>query len=85
MKLITKIKAVAKLRTKKEVLFHKIRLLDNEERALIKEIAPFCPHQDYTEFQWEHDNGYGTQTKRAAKRCTLCSAENKYGVWYPPV
>ena len=31
-----------------------------------------CDHSKTEEFHWEHDNGYGRQSKMTGKRCVYC-------------
>lgn len=47
-----------------------------------------CRHARYTEYPWEHDNGYGHQTKMTGWRCNFCNKVNPYKSpttpWYHP-
>lgn len=38
-----------------------------------------CTHSKWTLYDWEHDNGYGVQTKCKGKRCLICGHEDPYG------
>jgi hypothetical protein len=37
-------------------------------------IRPACTHPNPTTWTWEHDNGYGKQSKVEGQRCGLCGA-----------
>lgn len=46
-------------------------------------LAINCDHpEEYrSDFEWEHDNGYGRQTRHTSKLCDICGAENRWGHW----
>lgn len=52
-------------------------------RDLKDSLKETCTHPlDFViEIEWEHDNGYGTQTKHKAMRCTICNKDNRWGHW----
>lgn len=65
------------------------RLLDQEVELARKiaatraKLAKHCTHPEefVTDYPWEHDNGYGRQTKHVGKFCRICRAKNLYGRW----
>jgi len=44
-------------------------------------LAKNCKHPEefVTDWDWEHDNGYGRQTKHIGKHCGICLKVNRYG------
>ena len=47
-------------------------------------LAEGCDHYKTKEYTWEHDNGYGRQSKVVGIRCVHCGAEkswNSQGYW----
>lgn len=61
---------------------------NTEYLAIKQELAKNCPHpasyvQDY---RWEWDSGYGTQSMRTGKRCSLCDGKDAWqtGTFYKP-
>lgn len=62
-------------------LREKIRELRSIERFLTDKIAATCDHSMTEPFDWEHDTGYGVQTKCTGTRCTICGAKKYYSVW----
>ena len=52
-------------------------------QAYREEIAKDCDHPTayVTDWNYEHDNGYGRQTMIPAKFCTICRAEKIYSYW----
>ena len=50
-----------------------LKLATNQLRAARKTLK-MCTHPAYyiEDYIWEHDNGYGRQTKITGKCCTLC-------------
>jgi hypothetical protein len=49
-----------------------IGILYNEAYAIKESLQGICDHSLTEEYQWEHDNGYGRQTKMTSKRCVFC-------------
>jgi hypothetical protein len=39
---------------------------------IIAQLRPICDHSKDEPYEWEHDNGYGTQTWVTGKRCSHC-------------
>lgn len=50
----------------------------DEKIAKLREALGECTHPVTTEFQWQHDNGYGRQKMLPGLRCTLCLKENRW-------
>jgi hypothetical protein len=55
--------------TKKREKSSKLR---DEIDGLVKQLQGVCDHSQTDAYQWEHDNGYGRQSKMSGKRCMYC-------------
>lgn len=57
-----------------------------EAQALRKRISVGCKHppECIRRFSWEHDTGYGVQSKCYGDECSICLARNHYGSWSKP-
>jgi hypothetical protein len=55
-----------------------MRRWDEKLDALRKKVTLQCQHKRTEDFTWEHDDGYGRQTKCPGKRCLLCLKENRW-------
>jgi|WetSurSiteA1Bulk_404760.scaffolds.fasta_scaffold00048_22 hypothetical protein len=47
-----------------------------------------CSHQLTKPFEWEHDSGYGRQTRMVGVQCCICKKvkywNSKYEIWSKP-
>ena len=48
-----------------------------------KQLTPICDHSQTEVYDWEHDNGYGRQTKMIGTRCIFCFKKDYWnrGQW----
>ena len=51
---------------------------DAKIQELRTQIIKHCRHAQTTEFKWEHDNGYGVQSKHVGLRCVFCLKVNRW-------
>lgn len=51
---------------------------DARIEALRAKVAKKCRHVQTVDFHYEHDDGYGRQTKCIGKRCVFCEKKNYY-------
>ena len=51
---------------------------DAKIQELRTQIIKHCRHAQTTEFTWEHDTGYGVQTKHVGLRCVFCLKVNRW-------
>jgi len=51
---------------------------DAKIQAMRAAITKICRHAQTHEFKWEHDNGYGVQTKHVGLRCVFCLKVNRW-------
>lgn len=51
---------------------------DAKIQAMRAAITKTCRHIQTTEFHWEHDTGYGVQTKHVGLRCVFCLKVNRW-------
>lgn len=61
-----------------------LRILHAYEQSIAEELKATCDHPLVEIFQWEHDTGYGRQSKVSGERCTLCGLERRWrgvGCW----
>ncbi len=52
------------------------RQLDEATAILIT----YCPHPSFAviDYEWEHDNGYGVQSKVVGERCMICRSKKHW-------
>jgi hypothetical protein len=50
----------------------RIAKLSSDEWLLKEALKGVCDHSETTTYTWEHDNGYGRQSKMKGKRCVFC-------------
>lgn len=55
-----------------------IKAWDEKIKKLRERVSPVCSHKHVSEFQYEHDNGYGRQTKCIGHLCLFCLKKNYY-------
>ncbi len=73
-----------KKKIKRRELYNK--KLDKEIKDIRRELAIGCTHPEemVSEFDWEWDNGYGTQRKKKGFLCSVCFRKNHWksdGSW----
>lgn len=51
---------------------------DEKIQALRETVSKNCRHAQTTPFRWEHDDGYGTQSKHEGLRCVFCLKVNRW-------
>jgi hypothetical protein len=57
---------------------------DRRKRLVLQQLEPICDHRVTEEYKWEHDNGYGKQSKCIGLLCVHCRARRPYqtmGTW----
>lgn len=52
--------------------------LSREVEAARKELAKNCTHPEIEPYEYEHDNGYGRQTRHEAEYCKICYGINAW-------
>lgn len=70
-----------------------LRAKENLDRAIerytqkleeaLKALGKSCSHPVTEEWEWEHDDGYGRQSKVMGKRCKVCDLCNPWNRDYP--
>lgn len=56
-----------------EIKWQRVRLLQTEIDRIVNLLrVTGCDHTGAESYKWEHDNGYGRQTKIEGKRCVYC-------------
>ena len=66
---------------KLDILAMKSGKIEKEWRDFIKDNKEDCSHQYIKTSSYEHDNGYGKQTKIEYEYCQICRKEKHYGNW----
>lgn len=51
---------------------------DEKIKKLRAEISKDCRHAQTEEFNWEHDDGYGRQSRHTGLRCVFCLKVNHW-------
>jgi hypothetical protein len=62
------------------------KLIAEAEEFRKQVIKEGCDHSINSPYKWEHDNGYGKQTKIDGFRCDVCGALDSWGTgkfWDP--
>jgi hypothetical protein len=49
-----------------------VRILYQEIERIVTHLRTSCDHSKQENYIWEHDNGYGRQTKIIGKECCYC-------------
>lgn len=51
---------------------------DNKIQAIREEIVKNCRHAETRNYPWEHDDGYGRQSRNVGEQCVFCNKINYY-------
>lgn len=63
---------ITKNRAQVSKIYARAKPIEAASAALVKQLRGICDHPETEDYPWEHDNGYGRQTKMAAQQCVFC-------------